>query len=63
MTEKKKHNLKVESCILFGGHSQDFKTASHINLRDCSKEARGKAGYTGVFVTKDCVVRTSKDYC
>ena len=54
--KKKKHNLKVESPVLFGRHSEDFKPGRqdfHVPLRDVCKEARwGEPGYTGAFATK-----------
>ena len=59
--KKKKHNLKVESPILFGGHSEDFKPGrqdSHIPLRDVCKEARWGARVFKSFCNKDQVVGT-----
>ena len=51
---KKMHNLKFESYIFiqqifWGLQAQD--TVSQIRLRNCPKEARGGAGYRGVFAT------------
>ena len=49
------HNLEVESYVLVGGFSEDFKPRrqdSQITLRDCSKEASGEPGYIGVLASK-----------
>ena len=49
-TEKIMHNLKVENCVLFGGHTEDLSQG--FALRDSSKEVREDPGYKGVFAKK-----------
>ena len=46
------HNLKVENYVLFGAllRPKVWDTASHIALRDCSKEVWEEPGYIGIFV-------------
>ena len=53
MSTEKLHNLKVENYVLFSGHIEDLslETASHIALRDFSKEVREEPGYIGIFAT------------
>lgn len=58
LKKKKKHNLEIESYILFSGLCQDLKPwrqDARITLRDYSEEqgdAGGEAGYKGVFATR-----------
>ena len=63
--KKKKHNLKVENCVLFGGQNGEFKPRTQTLI--CSKGPlwRGKGGASiyRSFCNKDQVVGTSKDYC
>lgn len=61
----KKHNLKVENYVLFGGFAKDLnnETASWIALRDHLKEVREKPENIRRFCTRNQVVRTLKDYC
>ena len=50
--KKKKHNLKVESYVLFGEllRTEAQDTISQIVLRDCSEEVREESGYIEMFV-------------
>ena len=51
---KKKHNLKVENCVLFSGLAEDLsqETASRIALRGSSEEVREEPGYILIGVKK-----------
>ena len=65
---KKKHNLKVENCVLFSGLAEDLsqETASRIALRGSSEEVREEPGYILIGVKKKPnkqIVRTLKDFC
>lgn len=56
------HNLKVDNYVLFRqnrGLKPTRDTASHIELRHCSKKAKEDPEYIGVF---DQSVGTSKDH-
>ena len=55
--KKKKHNLKAENYVLFGGQNRRLNPGtqplrSQIALKYCSQETREEPGYTGVFATK-----------
>ena len=55
LTKKKKHNLKVENCVLFGGQTEDLSpdTASQIaSSETASREVREEPGYIVVSATK-----------
>ena len=61
--KKKKHNLKVESYVLFSGQNwghQPWDTTSQITLRDCSGEAREEPGYTGLSAPKTRLLEHQK---
>ena len=55
--EKKKHNLKVECSVSFGGHIEDLHLGYSISgnserLRRRGKGGCGEPGYTGIFGPK-----------
>ena len=53
-TGKKKHSLKAESYVLFGGYNSGLKPGTQLSvaLRACSKEVREEPGHIGIFATK-----------
>ena len=65
MKTKKKHNLKGESYVLFGGLSED--SSQEDSLSDSSEglfqKGRGGARVHRSFCNKNQIVGTSKDYC
>lgn len=62
LLRKTQQNLKFKNYILFGDKNEDLSLQHSIleNLRDCSKEEEGKAGFTGVFAIKT-MYRISKE--
>lgn len=64
-TEKKMHNLKAESYVLFGRHflgPQTQETASQITLGKLFLGDEGAAGIFRSFCNKGEVLRKSTDY-
>ena len=61
--KKKKHNLKAENYVLFGGHNWGLKPETQllkIVLRDCFE---GEARIYRGFCNKDQAVETLNDHC
>ena len=59
------HNLEVESYVLVGGFSEDFKPRRQgsDHSEGWLQRGQGGAGINRSFCNTDKVVGTSKDYC
>ena len=65
LTEKKRHNLKVENYVLFGGLPEDLSTGdslSDTSERLLQRDKEGARIYRS-FCNKTQVVGTSNNYC